>query len=51
MIKVHPDLHKILNDEMESELLKLGETYRKTISIMPDPKLHFEKYNIELQDI
>lgn len=51
MIKVHPDLHKILNDEMESELLKLGETYRKTISILPDPKLHFEKYNIELQDI
>lgn len=51
MIKVHPDLQKVLNDEMESELLKLGEKYRKTISILPDPKLHFEKYNIELQDI
>ena len=51
VVKVHPDLHKILYEEMETELHAIGEKYRKTISIVPDDKLHFEKYNVELVDL
>ncbi len=51
VVKVHPDLSKFLNEEMETELIKLSESHRKTISIVPDDKMHFEKYNVELLDI
>lgn len=51
VVKVHPDLNKFLNEEMEGELIKLSESHRKTISIIPDDKMHFEKYNVELLDI
>jgi len=50
LVKVHPELHRVLNQIMENEMAELGDKYRKMISIQPDEKLHFENYTIELLD-